>query len=331
MTIPRPLRIVALLVGGAILPQLTRAPYDYVLNLSLIYAIAVIGLGILLGMAGQLSLAQAAFLGISAYTSALLTTQLGWGFWPALAAAVAVSALVGLIVGYPALRLTGHYLALATIGFGVIVQIVLNNWKEVTNGADGITGLLPPSLGPIHFDTYRSYYYLVYAFLIVCAYIALRIKQTRVGRALEAIRENEIAAQSLGIDVARYKLVAFVLASTFAGLAGTLFAFNLKFVSPDTYSFDFSVLFLELLVIGGASTVTGAILGAIVLTFLPEWLRPLKDIYIMVYGAALIAMVIFFPQGIAGMLSSLYARRGGAPPPAPENVGVGVAQLDAAT
>ncbi|HMD03285.1 MAG TPA: branched-chain amino acid ABC transporter permease, partial [Candidatus Baltobacteraceae bacterium] len=164
-------------------------------------------------------------------------------------------------------------------------------------------------------DDYHAFYFVILALLIATTYVAFRLKATRVGRAFEAIRENEIAAGAMGINVARYKLIAFVLASAYAGLAGALFATNLKFVSPDTYSFDLSVVFLVMLVIGGSSSIGGAILGAIALTFLPEWLRPLKNSYIMVYGAAVIAMVIFMPGGLAGLVALRLRKQTVKPPP----------------
>ncbi|HYZ15911.1 MAG TPA: branched-chain amino acid ABC transporter permease [Candidatus Acidoferrum sp.] len=306
---PRAFLLAALIAAVALLPAVIRS--DYVLNLldlAGIYAIAVMGLGILLGFTGQMSLGQAAFFGIGAYTSGWFTTHLGWPVWPAMALAVALSALVGLIVGYPCLRLSGHYLALATIGFGIITQIVLINWKDVTNGSDGMTGIPAPAIGPWTLDSYGSYYYLVLVAVLACAYVAWRIKTTRVGRALEAIRENELAARATGIDATRYKIVAFVLAGAYAGLAGSLLAHSIKFLSPDSYSFDQSVVFLVMLILGGSSSIGGAILGAVLLTLLPEVLRPLKSSYIMVYGAAVVVMIVFMPRGLAGLLDIARAR-----------------------
>ena len=270
--------IAILIAAVAIIPVFVHS--DYALNLfgvAGIYAIAVMGLGILLGFTGQMSLAQAAFFGIGAYTSGYLTVHFGWSVWPAMVCAVLVSALVGLAVGYPCLRLSGHYLALATIGFGIITQLVLINWKDFTNGSDGMTGIPPPQIGSFVFDTYGRYYYLVLAVMLLCAYVAWRIKTTRVGRALAAIRENEIAARACGIDATRYKIIAFVLAGSYAGLAGSLLAHDIKFLSPDSYSFDQSVVFLVMLILGGSSSIGGAILGAVLLWCLPEVLRPLKS------------------------------------------------------
>lgn len=316
----RILGIAVLVAALAVVPAFVHS--DYLLNLcdlAGIYAIAVMGLGILLGFAGQMSLAQAAFFGIGAYTSGWFTTHLGWPVWPSMVMAVLLSALIGLAVGYPCLRLSGHYLALATIGFGIIAQLILINWKDVTNGSDGMTGIPAPTIGPWSIDSYGSYYYVVLAFVVICAYVAWRIKTTRVGRALEAIRENELAARATGIDATRYKIVAFVLAGAYAGLAGSLLAHSIKFLSPDSYSFDQSVVFLVMLILGGSSSISGAILGAVLLTFLPEVLRPLKNSYIMVYGAAVVVMVIFMPRGIVGLIEAAQKRlrKTGAPPGLP--------------
>ena len=312
----------AAFVVALFLPVIFRGN-DYLLNLFVVagvYSIVVMGLGILLGWAGQMSLAQAAFLGIGAYTSAFFTTHLGFNFWEALPLAVAMSALVGLGVGYPCLRLSGHYLALATIGFGIITQLVLINWKAVTNGSDGITGIpAPPPIGSLSFESYGTYFYIVLFFVVIAAYVAARIKSTRVGRAMLAIRENELAASAMGINTTRYKILAFVFAGSYAGLAGSLLAHSIKFISPDSYSFDQSVVFLVMLILGGSSSIGGAILGAALLTFLPEVLRPLKNSYIMVYGAAVVAMIIFMPQGLVGLIEALTKRsqRPGGPRPEP--------------
>ena len=302
--------LVAFLVA-LLLPVIFRGN-DYLLNLCVVagvYSIVVMGLGILLGWAGQMSLAQAAFLGIGAYTSAYFTTHVGLNFWQALPLSILMSALVGVGVGYPCLRLSGHYLALATIGFGIITQLVLINWKAVTNGSDGITGIpAPPPIGSISFESYGTYFYIVLGFVVLCAYIAARIKATRVGRAMEAIRENELAASAMGINTTRYKILAFVLAGSYAGLAGSLLAHSIKFISPDSYSFDQSVVFLVMLILGGSSSIGGAILGAALLTLLPEVLRPLKNSYIMVYGAAVVAMIIFMPRGLVGLIEAFTNR-----------------------
>jgi ABC-type branched-subunit amino acid transport system permease subunit len=182
------------------------------------------------------------------------------------------------------------------------MQLIFINARSLTNGADGINSIPPPHIGSIALDTYQSYYYVAFGALLLSIYIAWRVKHSRIGRALEAIRENEIAAMAMGINTTHYKVLAFVLASGFGGLAGAVIAHMTRFISPDSYSFDQSVVFLVMLVIGGSSTIAGAVTGGILLTFLPEVLRPLKDSYIMIYGAAVVFMVIFMPEGIFGLL-----------------------------
>jgi len=299
------------IVLAALVPIVLRGN-DYVLNLFVVagvYSIAVMGLGMLLGFAGQLSLAQAAFFGIGAYMSAFLTTRLNWNFWEALPLAVLTSALIALGVGYPSLRqLSGHYLALATIGFGIIAQLVLINWKAFSNGSDGITNIPAPAIGSYTFDSYGAYFYIVLVFVVLTAYITARVKATRVGRAMHAIRENEMAANAMGIDATKYKILAFVLAGGYAGLAGSLLAHSIRFISPDSYSFDQSVVFLVMLILGGSQSIGGAIVGASILTFLPEVLRPLKNSYILVYGIAVVAMIIFMPGGLAGLYNAAQQR-----------------------
>lgn len=309
--------LVAVVLCGTV-PLIVHSQYMLqVADSAMIYAIAVIGLGILLGFTGQISLAQAAFFGMGAYATAILSTTFGWSPWITIPLAVAITAAVGAAVGYPCLRgLSGHYLALATIGFGIIVQLVFINARRLTNGPDGINGIPPPQVGSLVLDTYQSYFYVAFGALLLAIYVAWRIKHSRIGRALEAIRENEIAAQTMGIDTTRYKLLAFVLASAFGGLAGGIIAHMTRFISPDSYSFDQSVIFLVMLVIGGSATVSGAVTGGILLTFLPEFLRPLKDSYIMVYGAAVVAMVIFMPEGIVGLLKRFIPSFQATPPTA---------------
>jgi len=307
--------VATLLVACALVPFIVHSQYVLqVTDTALIYAIVVIGLGILLGFTGQMSLAQAAFFGMGAYASAIASTTLGWSPWVSIPFGALVAAAIGAAVGYPCLRLSGHYLALATIGFGIIVQLVFINARSLTNGPDGINSIPPPHLGSLALDTYQTYFYVAYCALLLCVYVAWRVKHSRIGRAFEAIRENEIAAQAMGINATHYKVLAFVLASGFGGLAGGLIAHMTRFISPDSYSFDQSVIFLVMLVIGGSATITGAVTGAILLTFLPEFLRPLKDSYIMIYGAAVVVMVIFMPEGIVGLVRRLMPSYEASPP-----------------
>lgn len=274
----------------------------YVLSLILLamsYTIVVVGLNILLGYTGQLSLGQGAFFGIGAYAFAIITSRLGMSFWIGLIAGIIVPVLFGFVIGLTTSKLSGHYLAMVTISFQMIVSLVLNNWKALTNGPDGITGIPRPSLfGLIDFQNDLNFYYLSMAIVVIVLWFAYRLKYSRLGRAMAAVRENEMAAGVTGVRVYRAKVMAFVLASGLAGLGGVLYAAGTNYISPDPFGFAQSVVFLTMSLVGGSGSAYGGLLGAVLLTFLPEWLRFLKEIYIAVYGFMVILAVLFLPKGI---------------------------------
>ena len=192
------------------LPHLITSNYWLNLfNLAISFSVACLGLNIVLGYAGQLSLAQAAFWGVGAYTSALLTVRLGWSVWPGMLAAFLVAGLFGVLLGIPTLKLSGHYLAMATIGFGIILQLILINSIPLTNGSDGITGIPSPRIGPLELNNANTFFYLAAFLLILLVWASMRLKKSRVGRALMAIRENEMAAETMGIDTTYFKIMAF--------------------------------------------------------------------------------------------------------------------------
>ncbi len=277
----------------------------YVLSLILLamsYTIVVVGLNILLGYTGQLSLGQGAFFGIGAYAFAILSARHGLPFWIGLLAGIMVPVLFGFVIGLTTSKLSGHYLAMVTISFQMIVSLVLNNWKTLTNGPDGITGIPRPSLfGLIDFKNDLNFYYLSLIFVVIVLWFAYRLKYSRLGRAMAAVRENEMAAGVTGVRVYRAKVMAFVLASGMAGLGGVLYAAGSNYISPDPFGFAQSVVFLTMSLVGGSGSAYGGLLGAVLLTFLPEWLRFLKEIYIAVYGFMVILAVLFLPQGIWGL------------------------------
>lgn len=307
------LRILFYLAAAIVLvalPSLVRSNYWLgTIDLAIIYSIAVLGLNIVLGLTGQLNIAQAAFWGIGAYTAALLNTRLGWPFWATLLAAPPMAGAFGVMLGFPTLRLSGRYLALATIGFGIIINLILHNWKEFTGGADGIPGIASPVLGPFKFSTNASFYYLGLACLIIAALAQLKIKNSRMGRAFQAIKENELAAELSGVNAFKYRVIAFALCSAYGGLAGQLFAHRTKFVSAETFFIDMSILFICMLMIGGVGSIAGAIVGASLLTFIPEWLRFLQGPWAMaIFGLAIIFMMVFMPDGLAGLARSIVQR-----------------------
>jgi ABC-type branched-subunit amino acid transport system ATPase component/ABC-type branched-subunit amino acid transport system permease subunit len=300
--------LTALLLGSVvILPLVITSNYWLnILNLAISFSIACLGLNIVLGYAGQLSLAQAAFWGVGAYASAILTTKLGCSVWIGMLSSFVVAGFFGVLLGIPTLKLSGHYLAMATIGFGIIVQLILINTIWLTNGSDGITAIPSPRVGPVELRDASSFFYLAALSLILLIWVSLRLKGSRVGRALMAIRENEMAAETMGIDTTFFKVMAFVLSAGYAGFAGSLFAHSgSHYISPDTFSFDQSVVLLAMAVLGGNGSAVGSVVGATLLTLIPEVLRFLKDSYMMVYAAGIVAIMVFMPGGIAGLMYNL--------------------------
>lgn len=306
----RPWALLGLLALMAALPYLVNPFYLGVVVLGAIYAVAILGLHFLMGLSGQLSLAQGAFFGLGAYTAAVLSTRYELPFPGTMAATVVAGLVIGLALGYATLRLTGHYLALATIGFAVIAHIVFLQWRVVTNGPDGISGTKAPTIAGVVFDQDFYYFYIVWAFLAVLALVGWKLKGSRVGRAWLAIREDELAAAANGIDVLNFKVLAFTLSTVYGCVAGGLYAHGLThYISPDNFVFDLSVTMLVMLLLGGQSSVTGAIIGAMLVTALPEALRGLGQYYLVVYGALVILLVIYLPQGLWGLVEGQVGRR----------------------
>jgi branched-chain amino acid transport system permease protein len=268
------------------------------------YAIAVLGLTIVLGFTGQINLAQAAFFGIGAYGVALGTTAFGLSFWGALAIGALLAAGAGAVLGLTSLRLGGHYLAMVTISFQTILTLVLTNWVAFTRGPDGVPNIRRPPLlaesGP--------YLGLCIAALFAVAWLVWRLKTTKLGRAMQAVRDNELAANVIGVDAYATKVAAFTLSAVLGGFGGALFAGGFTYVSPDQFSFAESVVFLTMVLLGGAAAPAGAVLGTGLLILLPEWLRFLKVIYLAVYGGAVILIMIFMPDGIWGFATTSWRR-----------------------
>ncbi len=302
-------RGIAVLLGGAfllIVPLLTTSTYYmHIINLAGISIVAVMGLNLLVGYAGQLSLGHAAICSIGAYSSALLTVRVGLSFWLAFPLSGVVSLIFGLILGLPTLRLKAHYLAVATIGFAEILRTVLVNWQSLTGGPNGIPNLPAPSIGGLALSNGFRYYYLILAVVVITAYVSVRLRNSKVGRALLAIKDDELAAKAMGVDTHYYKVLAFALSAFFGGLSGALYAHLVAFIDPQYAAFLESVKYLCMLFIGGSGSVIGSALGAVLLTWLPEWLRVLKQYYMAVYGIGVIFLMIFMPEGIVGLLGKI--------------------------
>lgn len=299
----------ALALGAAPL-ALPNEYYINILILGAINALIALGLNLLLGYAGQISLGHAAFFGLSAYATAYATARMGLPIPVGMGLGVSLSALVAWLIGMPTLRLRGHYLAMATLGFGIIVHIVMNETVEITGGPSGFVGIPRLALFGYAFDSDRAYYYLTAAVLALAALFSLNLIDSRLGRALRAIHTSERAAQTAGVDIAGYKLFVFVLSAAFAGVAGVLYAHFLSFVAPSSFGFHFSVQLVVMVVLGGMASVWGAMAGAFFLTALPEALRGFEEVDILIYGAILVACVMYMPMGMAGAASGAWRRIG---------------------
>jgi branched-chain amino acid transport system permease protein len=248
-----------------------------------------------------MSFGYAAFYGIGAYTAAILATRYGVPFWATFVLGGVVAGLVGMAIAVPTLRLKGIFLALVTIGFQEIVFLVTLNWTSLTRGPMGIPGIPPPSLGAYGFNSNRDYFYLILALNVVMIFVVSRIMDSRLGRMFIAMREDEVAAQSVGISIYPAKVLSFVISTFMAGVAGAFFAHHARFVSADSFRLDETFIILTMLIVGGMGTVIGPIIGAVFLVILPEAARFLAHYRDIVYGAILILVILFRPQGIAGI------------------------------
>ncbi len=263
-----------------------------------LHAILAISLNLLMGYAGQISLGHAAFFGIGAYTSAILTTRYGWNPWPSILAGVAFTGILAYVVARPILKLKGHYLAMATLGLGIIVHIFIVQMGWLTGGPDGMGGIPTLSLFGWEVDSDERWYVFIGVMLVLVIWLALNIIDSRSGRALRALHGSEVAAEMMGINTAATKTGVFVLAALIASVAGSIFAHQQAFVSPDSFNFFFSIELVTMVVLGGMASTYGAVLGAIILTFLPELLVVFEDYEVMIFGAILMCMMIFLPQGL---------------------------------
>jgi len=279
-----------------------------VLQFAAVYVIFVTGLNIFMGYAGQVSFGHNAFAAISGYTSAVLTANHGWEPLTAAPLGLLGALACALIVGYPALRLRGHYLAMATLAIGLIAYEVAVQWDSVTHGYMGISGIPPLGVGRWSIVSDRA----LLAVLIGLAALGLAasagIRRSRLGRALVAIAGSEDAARALGINVARYKLTAFLISAFYAGVAGSLFVHAVGFVSPEVYGLHMVVLVFTMLYVGGIGTVAGPALGALIVSLLPETFRALKEYQDLAYGAVLILILIFAPGGLASLSKIRFLR-----------------------
>jgi branched-chain amino acid transport system permease protein len=296
----RPVLIVVVIVA-LIFPFVFSHYQVNIMTTALIYVMLGLGLNIEVGLAGLLDLGYVAFYAVGAYSYALLNYHFGLGFWMALPTGACLAAFFGILVGFPVLRLRGDYLAIVTLAFAEIIRLTLENWNTFSFGPSGISNIPRPGFFGRNLTPEQSAIYMYFLLIVLCLltiFVIHRLQHSRIGRAWVALREDELACQAMGIDKTKAKLAAFALGATWAGMAGVLFAAKTTFINPASFTFLESAMILSIVVLGGMGSIAGVIIAALAIILIPEYLRIFSDYRMLLFGAALIAMMIFRPQGI---------------------------------
>ena len=281
---------------------------SYLLNVFVFIGIntmLAVALNLLLGFAGQISLGHAAFFGLGAYLSGILTTRYALDPWIAMLLSALVVAAVAFAIGFPILKLKGHYLAMATLGFGIIAYIVFNETVDWTGGPSGLSGIPNLTLGPVVFDSETANFYLIWGFALVTMLLSLNLSRSRIGRALRAVNDSEVAARVMGINARLLKVQIFTVSALISAVAGSLYAHTMTFIAPASFGFNFSVEIVTMVIIGGLGSIYGSFLGAAILTLIPEFLRVFHDFDIVIYGLLLILMTMFLPGGLVSAFDAM--------------------------
>ncbi len=302
-----------------VFPHIFSTYQTNVMTTALMYVVLGLGLNIVVGLAGLLDLGFVAFYAVGAYTYALLNLHFGLGFWTVLPIGGLLAATFGILLGFPVLRLRGDYLAIVTLGFGEIIRLILENWGSFSKGPSGISNISRPGFFGMHFNLEQSVlytYYLMILLVIVTIFIVNRLQDSRLGRAWIALREDEIACQAMGIDKRKTKLVAFSLGAFWAGVVGVMFAAKTTFINPASFTFLESAIILSIVVLGGMGSIIGVVFGALILILMPEYLRALSEYRMLAFGAILVCMMIFRPQGLISNIRRTYKFEKKMPPPA---------------
>ncbi|GAA4346577.1 branched-chain amino acid ABC transporter ATP-binding protein/permease [Angustibacter luteus] len=303
--------VLVVAVGLVALPYLVGSYQIHVADVMIIFAILSIGLGLALGIGGQVNLAQVAFFGVGAYGVAILTTEHGFGFWTAAVVGLLASLLMGVVVGIPALRVQSHYLGIVTLGLALAFTSWITNASSITHGANGISGVPTPPFFGVDLSSEYLYYYLEIAALALGLAFALFIVHTRLGRRMMAMRDDSIAASALGANVKVLRLMTFGVSSLYGGVAGILYAGLIHYVSPDSFSIATMFLLLAMVIIGGRQSIIGCIIGAVVLSLVREWLIDFSTYAQLGYGAIVVLAVVFAPTGLAGIPRRIRSMRRG--------------------
>ena len=291
------LALVVALIAVAVLPNFLKSYGVYLMTLFCVYLMATLGLNLTVGYAGQMSLGQAAFFGIGAYHAAILL-KLGWPFFAVLPLAALDCFVVGLALGFPALRVQHHYLAFATLGFNILVYLVMRNEQNLTGGTFGISGIPRPSLLGFSVDGNLAFFYFTFVSVLLLGVVLWWLLRSPWGRAFAALRDNPIRAESLGINITAYTLLAFAIGAACAGIGGVYFATLVQFIEPAPFHVASSLTMLLAVIVGGSGRFFGPVLGTVVVVLLPEWLRFMQNWYLAVFGFAVVALMIWLPGGL---------------------------------
>ncbi|MEH7546667.1 MULTISPECIES: branched-chain amino acid ABC transporter permease [Bacillaceae] len=303
--------IIACILLTIIFPLLSDNNYlIHIMTTSFIWMIGVYGLNLLAGYTGYLSLAHAGFFAIGAYSLGILTVKAGMNFWLAFLLSLLITSLIGLFVGLIALRTKEHFFAIYTLCLGYIIYLVIDKWESLTEGVRGLIGIpAPAGIGPITFETEVSYYYLVLFFLLLVVLIMYRIIHSLSGRTYIAIRNSEELAQTIGISTMKNKLTVFVLSTLFAGLSGALYASFVRFIGPDIGSISITFDLLTYLLVGGIGTLSGPIVGTLIIVWLSQYLQDFQENRMLIFGPVLTLLIIFYPRGLVGAVSTWNTNR----------------------
>ncbi len=296
------------LITAAILPFFLGTFVIFLISLLAVYSLVSIGLNLLMGYTGQISAGHAGFLAIGAYFTAILGSRVEW--MPCIVVlflAGLFTATIGFFLGIPILRLKGFYIAMATLAFGVVVSDIILHWTSLTGGDDGL-GVGTATIASLSLDTSHKLYYLIIFVTISLTVLAHNLVKGYIGRAFVALRESEIAAQTIGVDIAKYKTIAFAISAFYTGVAGGLFAYLITYLSPDAFTLELSIDFIAMIVIGGLGSISGSIIGAVILTGMQQTLAGLQDLQVFIFGLALIVFMILMPRGITGMIGAVKER-----------------------
>lgn len=302
--------LVFLALAIILFPWVISNPYYLnVINIIGLNTLIAVGLNLLIGYAGQISLGHAAFYGLGAYLSGILTVSYGVSPWVAMILAMTVTGLLALIIGIPTLKLHGHYLVMATLGFNIIINIVMIQWDRMTGGPSGFPGIPNLKIGSLIFDSDQKMYYLIWLFTFIGIVLALNLVHSRVGRGLRALHGNEVAAGALGVKTEVYKVKVFILSALYASLAGSLYAHYLTFISPKTFDIFFSVELVTMVIVGGMGSIWGTLFGTCFITPLPNILYFFDEYKDIFYGLILTLILIFLPEGVTVALRNRYLAR----------------------